>query len=136
MLELSSYTREKATYFIELAETSHSSIENITDILTIADVFLSILIALFTSYIVLKSERLLLDKKNKLQKALDEIKTLRGIIQICAHCKQIRDDEGLWNQMEEYIHAHSEAAFSHGICPSCVKKYYPEEYASIFPDEK
>ena len=94
------------------------------------------LIALIATYVVIRAEKLLVDEKNKLQKAFDEIKTLRGIIPICSHCKQIRDDEGLWNQMEEYIHAHSEAEFSHGICPNCMKKHYPEEYASIYPDEK
>lgn len=64
----------------------------------------------------------------ELQKTLEEIKTLQGIIPICAHCKQIRDDKGLWNQLEEYIHKHSDAEFSHGICPDCAKKHYPEFY--------
>ncbi|MEK6189810.1 MAG: PAS domain-containing protein [Carnobacterium alterfunditum] len=61
----------------------------------------------------------------KLQKAIDEIKTLKGIIPICASCKQIRDDEGFWNQLEQFIMEHSDAVFSHGICPSCAKKLYP-----------
>ncbi len=60
----------------------------------------------------------------KLQQALDEIKTLRGIIPICAHCKQIRDDKGSWNQIEKYIADHSDAEFSHGICYDCSKKFY------------
>jgi len=136
MLELSSYAREKATRFIELAETSQSKLENVTIILTLAGVLLSILIAFFASYVVIKAEKLLVDEKNKLQKALNEIKTLRGIIPICSHCKQIRDDKGLWKQMEAYIHAHSEAEFSHSICPNCMKKHYPEEYAAIFRDKK
>jgi PAS domain S-box-containing protein len=59
---------------------------------------------------------------NELRNALAEIKTLRGIIPICSHCKQIRDDEGSWNQLEDYIHHHSEAEFSHGMCPDCFKK--------------
>ncbi len=58
----------------------------------------------------------------KLRNALAEIKTLRGIIPICSHCKQIRDDEGSWSQLEDYIHNHSEAEFSHGMCPVCFKK--------------
>jgi len=62
----------------------------------------------------------------KLQNALDRIKVLRGIIPICASCKKIRDDKGYWNQIEQYIEAHSEADFSHGICPDCAKKLYPE----------
>jgi PleD family two-component response regulator len=65
-------------------------------------------------------------KNNQLQKALDENKILQGIIPICANCKNIRDDKGFWNQVEAYISEHSEARFSHGICPACVKKLYPE----------
>jgi hypothetical protein len=63
---------------------------------------------------------------NKLQDALNKIKTLRGIIPICASCKKIRDDKGYWNQIEIYIKNHSEADFSHGICPECAEKLYPE----------
>jgi len=136
MLELSSYARKKADSFLQLAETSQSRLENITVILTLAGVFLSLVIAFITAYLVVKAEKVLLDEKNKLRKALDEIKTLRGIIPICSHCKQIRDDKGLWKQIEEYIHAHSDASFSHGICPDCMRKHYPEDYASIYPDEK
>ncbi|MFC1524589.1 PAS domain S-box protein [Thermodesulfobacteriota bacterium] len=62
----------------------------------------------------------------ELQVALDEVKVLRGIIPICSSCKQIRDDKGYWNQIESYIGAHSEAQFSHGICPDCAKKLYPD----------
>lgn len=69
----------------------------------------------------------------KLQDALDKIKTLRGLIPICASCKNIRDDKGYWRQIEEYIHEHSELQFSHGICPDCAKKLYPE--LSLWKDE-
>ncbi len=62
----------------------------------------------------------------KLQDALDNIKVLHGIIPICASCKKIRDDKGYWNQIESYIKEHSEADFTHGICPDCAKKLYPE----------
>lgn len=61
-----------------------------------------------------------------LQQAIDEVKKLRGILPICASCKKIRDDKGSWSQIESYIRKHSEAEFSHGICPECVKKLYPE----------
>ncbi|NTV13031.1 MAG: phosphate/phosphite/phosphonate ABC transporter substrate-binding protein [Desulfobulbaceae bacterium] len=64
----------------------------------------------------------------ELQKALADIKTLYGIIPICASCKKIRDDEGAWHQMESYISRHTEAQFSHGICQDCVKTLYPEYY--------
>ena len=63
-----------------------------------------------------------------LQSALDEIKTLRGIIPICANCKKIRDDDDSWQRIEKYISAHSEAVFSHSICPDCAKKLYPDLY--------
>lgn len=62
----------------------------------------------------------------KLQEAIDQIKTLKGIIPICASCKKIRDDSGYWNQIEVYIKEHSEANFSHGLCPDCAKKLYPD----------
>ena len=58
--------------------------------------------------------------------AIDEIKTLKGIIPICASCKKIRDDKGYWSQIELYIKNHTEADFSHSICPECAKKLYPE----------
>lgn len=59
---------------------------------------------------------------DELQQALKEIKTLQGILPICSYCKKIRDDKGSWNQLETYIHHHSEAQFSHGICPECAKE--------------
>ena len=61
-----------------------------------------------------------------LQKTLSEIKTLRGFLPICSHCKKIRDDKGYWEKIEGYIQKHSDAEFSHGICPECAKKYFPE----------
>lgn len=66
----------------------------------------------------------------KLQSALDEIKTLRGILPVCCYCKNIRDDKGSWDQIESYISKHSEATFSHGICPICMKEHFPELYNS------
>ncbi len=62
----------------------------------------------------------------ELRQAVDEVKTLQGIIPICASCKKIRDDHGYWQQVETYVSSHSNAAFSHGICPDCVKKLYSE----------
>jgi len=63
-----------------------------------------------------------------LQEALDRVKTLSGLLPICAVCKKIRNDGGYWQQVEEYIHDHSDAQFSHGICPECARKLYPEYY--------
>jgi PAS domain S-box-containing protein len=65
---------------------------------------------------------------SELQKALSDIKKLSGLLPICASCKKIRDDKGYWNQIESYISEHSEAEFSHGICPECAKKLYPDFY--------
>ena len=58
--------------------------------------------------------------------ALAQVKKLSGLLPICASCKKIRNDKGYWNQIEEYISDHSEAQFSHGICPDCMRKLYPE----------
>jgi len=63
----------------------------------------------------------------ELQTTLEEIKTLKGIIPICMHCKGIRDDKGAWNKLEKFITEHSDAQFSHGLCEECLDKYYPEE---------
>lgn len=62
----------------------------------------------------------------ELQEAMSEVKTLSGLLPICANCKKIRDDQGYWNQIETYIQQHSEAEFSHGICRECAEKLYPD----------
>lgn len=64
----------------------------------------------------------------ELREALAKVKTLSGLLPICASCKKIRDDQGYWHQVEVYVRDHSEADFSHGICPDCQKKLYPELY--------
>jgi PAS domain S-box-containing protein len=61
-----------------------------------------------------------------LQDALANVKALSGLLPICASCKKIRDDKGYWSQVESYIQTHSEATFTHGICPDCIKKFYPD----------
>jgi PAS domain S-box-containing protein len=71
----------------------------------------------------LEKERLI----GELQGALSKVKLLSGFLPICAHCKKIRNDKGYWQQIEAYIHEHSEAEFSHGLCPECAKKLYPPE---------
>lgn len=68
---------------------------------------------------------------SKLQEALSKVKLLSGILPICASCKKIRDDKGYWNQVESYIKEHSNADFSHGICPDCARELYPE----LFEDD-
>lgn len=67
-------------------------------------------------------DRLILE----LREAIEKVKTLSGLLPICAHCKKIRDDKGYWNQVESHLSAHSELQFSHGICPECARKHYPE----------
>ena len=61
-----------------------------------------------------------------LKKALKQVKQLSGLLPICMHCKNIRDDKGYWTQIESYIQEHSEAEFSHSLCQDCAKKYYPD----------
>jgi hypothetical protein len=67
----------------------------------------------------------------KLQKALDEVRNLEGMLPICSWCKKIRDDKGYWNQIESYIAKRSNASFSHSICDECLKTHYPEHSTKI-----
>jgi uncharacterized membrane protein len=75
-------------------------------------------------------ERLLaqtIKDKEAIEKAFSEIKQLQGIIPICAACKRVRNDRGFWEQVEQYVHDHSDARFSHGMCPECIKKLYNKD---------
>lgn len=69
-----------------------------------------------------KEQQRLIDELNS---ALSQVKKLSGLLPMCAWCKKIRDDEGYWTQLEKYIHEHSEAVFSHSICPACMEELYP-----------
>ena len=73
-----------------------------------------------------RAEKSLRREKDKLQKALAKVETLSGLLPICSSCKKILDDKGYWQQIESYVRDHSEAEFSHGICPECAKKLYPD----------
>lgn len=75
------------------------------------------------------------ERTAELKESMARVKVLSGLLPICASCKKIRDDQGYWKRIESYIHEHSEAQFSHGICPECAKKIYPEEYAELFPEK-
>lgn len=66
------------------------------------------------------------ERTNELKLALSEIKQLSGLLPICAKCKKIRDDQGYWNQIEEYLEAHSEAVLTHSMCPDCIDEMYPQ----------
>ena len=72
------------------------------------------------------TERDITHLKNELREKEKEVKILRGFLPICASCKEIRDDQGYWHKVESYIRDHSEAEFTHSICPKCMKKLYPE----------
>ena len=79
------------------------------------------------NHLKLKNQRDTLELRTlELEKILSEIKVLQGIIPICAYCKNIRDDQGYWNQVEKYVSDHSEAKFSHGICPACFENEMKE----------
>ena len=75
------------------------------------------------NHLKLKNQRDTLELRTlELEKVLSEIKVLQGIIPICAYCKNIRDDQGYWNQVEKYVSDHTDAKFTHGICPDCFEK--------------
>jgi len=63
----------------------------------------------------------------RLRDSLAKVKTLAGIIPLCMHCKKIRDDTGYWSRLEQFLNEHTEAEFSHGICPECLEKHYPQD---------
>lgn len=74
--------------------------------------------------------------RQKAEALLEEVKALRGILPICSYCKQIRDDDGYWHEVETYIAKHSEADFTHGICPGCMNEHFPREYEKIRNDDQ
>jgi DNA-binding response OmpR family regulator len=99
------------------------------------------LLARVNTHVQLKKIRDLLEKTNlelaaknehleklnaELQETLKKLETLEGIIPICSFCKKIRDDQGYWDQVDSYISKHTRALFSHGLCPECLKKHYPD----------
>ena len=66
------------------------------------------------------------EKVEELELALKEVRSLKGIVPICASCKNVRDDQGYWNRVETYLNEHTEAEFSHAVCPDCMKRLYPQ----------
>jgi hypothetical protein len=72
----------------------------------------------------------------KLQQALSEVETLRGLLPICACCKKIRDDKGYWNHIEAYLGMHAHAEFTHTMCPECAKQYYPDLWKKMENDKE
>lgn len=80
-------------------------------------------LARITAHLTIRDlQQQLISKNKRLEKMLQEVKTLRGILPICSKCKMVRDDKGYWQQVELYVAEHTEAEFSHSYCPSCLKK--------------
>jgi hypothetical protein len=90
------------------------------------------LLAVWVTVLLVVQRRAIDEKREEAflakERALDEIRVLRGIMPICSSCKKIRDDDGYWRRVEVYIRDHSEAEFSHSVCPECAVKLYPEFY--------
>ena len=80
-------------------------------------------------FLLYQKERILMDERRKLDSelktALTEVNTLSGLLPVCSFCKKVRDDKGYWEQIEAYVMSHSQAKFTHGICPACAKKFDP-----------
>ncbi len=126
---------EDFTYaFIHLEHESENLTERVEYIIT-SSVF--VLIALIVPlWVILRDVSKLERTTAKLQKALDNIKTLEGLLPICASCKNIRNDNGYWQQVEVYIREHSKAKFSHSICPDCARKLYSDYYHGAEKEDK
>jgi GAF domain-containing protein len=71
------------------------------------------------------------EKTVSLEHALAEVKTLRGLLPVCAHCKKVRDDEGLWSRIETYLSKHTDTQITHSLCPDCIRELYPEDADEI-----
>jgi PleD family two-component response regulator len=85
------------------------------------------LVARVDAYVrILRLNRSLREKNTELEAALAKVKLLSGLVPICSGCKQIRDDKGYWSEVESYVQKHSEAKFTHGLCPKCTQKYFPD----------
>jgi DNA-binding response OmpR family regulator len=95
---------------------------------------LNLLLSTYENAIIQNRE---LERMNtKLKEANETIKVLNGLLPTCAQCRKIRDDKGVWQHMESYIREHSEAEFTHSVCPECAKKLYPEYYDEVWGKEK
>jgi hypothetical protein len=114
-------------FTFELLDVDHES-EDLTErleyiITSSVFVCLALIVPL---WIIIKDVSRLEKTTARLQEALDNIETLEGLLPICANCKNIRDDDGYWQQVEVYIRNNSKVEFSHSICPTCAQKLYPE----------
>ena len=131
-------------WFLLVEQTEQGTIKSILGALAlnlVVCVFITIITIILTTFTINAYERIsqkqqeeivaqhhrLLERNRALEEALAEVRTLSGFLPICASCKKIRDDKGYWQQIEGYIQDHSEAQFSHGICPDCAERLYPED---------
>jgi hypothetical protein len=106
---------DELNWYLVVEQSEQQAIQNIFTVL-----FINIVISLAVSAAVLLLVALSIRAYKK------RLETLRGIVPICSFCKQIRDDKGYWNKVEEYVAKHTEAEFTHGVCPDCAKKHYGE----------
>jgi len=98
---------------------------------------LQIIDLLFSTYEAIIQKNMELERLNReLKMANEKIQTLSGLIPICSKCKKVRNDDGYWQEVEDYVTAHTEADFTHGICTDCVKELYPEYYEKKFMADK
>jgi len=113
-----------------LADTFNSMVDNLKKAYTEIKSSNEELNGLKNNLEVLIDERTKELKKSNIELniALSEVSTLKGLLPICSSCKKIRDDNGYWNQIENYISTRSQAEFTHSICPGCAKKLYPDIY--------
>jgi len=107
---------EEFKWYLVVEQPEQATIKKIFTALWI-NIFICVAITIFILLLVNMSI-------NAYKKRID---TLRGIVPICSFCKQIRDDKGYWNKVEGSVSKHTEAKFSHGICPTCMEKHYPED---------
>lgn len=95
-------------------------LDNITGYVVCAVALVAILWSVLEAYVAERAR--LVEANAKLQQSLDEVRTLRGLLPICSWCRKVRDDEGLWTQIEEYVSQHTDASFTHGMCPECYER--------------
>jgi CheY-like chemotaxis protein len=95
------------------------------------DLRVAVEIGLYKAKMDAERERLIIE----LQEALAKVKTLSGLLPMCAWCKNIRNDDGYWQTVEQYISEHSKAEFTHGICLDCMKKMFPEAYEKVISED-
>jgi hypothetical protein len=128
-------SRHKIDMFTNLMECIRTGTKGFYPELHYENKVLSISISPFAHGAIITSQDITAQKKaesdrlnliEKLQNALSEVETLRGLLPICACCKKIRDDQGYWNHIESYLRKHTNTEFTHTLCPECVKQYYPD----------